>query len=73
VRYKLWRSNKDKSLHVLCREGSGAFEALASVVKHMGPWTGGREGAVDQLRPVLSLDARKSRRSSSSALSTTRS
>jgi len=50
VRFKVWRSNKDKSLHLLCREGSEAFEALPSVVRNMGPWTGSRDGEVDRLR-----------------------
>jgi hypothetical protein len=34
MRYKVWRSNKDKSLHLLCREGAEAFEALPSVVRN---------------------------------------
>jgi hypothetical protein len=28
VRYKVWRSNKDKEIHLLCAEGTEAFEAL---------------------------------------------
>jgi hypothetical protein len=32
MRYKVWRPNKDKSLHLLCREGAEAFEVLPSVV-----------------------------------------
>ena len=51
VRYKVWRSNKDKRLHLLCAEAAEAFEALpAAVVRGMGPWTGGPEGAIDRLR-----------------------
>src|SRR4029453_7717076 len=50
MRYKVWRSNKDKNLHLLCGEGAEAFEALPSVVRNMGPWTGGRDGEVDRLR-----------------------
>jgi len=50
VRYKVWRSNKDKSLHLLCREGAESFEALPSVVRNMGPWSGGHDGEVDRLR-----------------------
>ena len=36
MRYKVWRTNKDKSLHLLCREGGEAFAALPSVVRNMG-------------------------------------
>jgi len=50
MRYKVWRSNKDKSLHPLCREGSEAFGALQTVVRNLGPWTGSRDGEVDGLR-----------------------
>ena len=46
---EIWTHIEDKSLHLLCREGSAAFEALPSENKHMGPWTG-REGEVDGLR-----------------------
>jgi len=49
-RYKVWRSNKDKQLHLLCGEGSGAFNALPAAIRHLGPWTGGGEGDVNQLR-----------------------
>jgi hypothetical protein len=37
MRYKVWRSNKDKRLHLLCPEGVEAFEALPAVVRGMGP------------------------------------
>ena len=50
MRYKVWRTNKDKSLHLLCREGGEAFEALPTVVRNMGPWTRSRDGEVDRLR-----------------------
>jgi hypothetical protein len=50
VRYKVWRSNKDKSLHLLCGEGSGAFNALPAAIRQLGPWTGGAEGEVNRLR-----------------------
>ena len=49
-RYKVWRSNKDKQLHLLCGEGSGAFNALPAAIRHLGPWTGGGEGDVNRLR-----------------------
>ena len=61
MRYKVWRTNKDKSLHLLCREGGEAFEALPTVVRNMGPWTGSRDGEVDRLRlpcrPILEEQA----------------
>ena len=50
MRYKVWRSTKDKSLHLLCGEGAGAFNALPTAIRHLGPWTGGAEGDVDRLR-----------------------
>jgi hypothetical protein len=50
LRYKVWRSNKDKSLHLLCGNGEQAFDALPNMVRHMGPWTGGAEGEFDRLR-----------------------
>jgi hypothetical protein len=30
VRYKVWHSNKDKELHLICGEGAETFEAPAS-------------------------------------------
>src|SRR5262245_59796246 len=50
MRYKVWRSHKDRRLHLLCAEGAEAFEALPGAVRGMGPWTGGPEGAIDRLR-----------------------
>src|SRR5215470_5162710 len=50
MRYKVWRSNKNKSLHLLCAEGSGAFNSLPTPIRHLGPWTGGAEGEANQLR-----------------------
>ena len=50
MRYKVWRCNKDKSLHLLCGEGSGAFNALPAAIRHLGPWTGGAEGQISRLR-----------------------
>src|SRR5262249_22846013 len=41
VRYKVWRSHKDKILHLLCGEGSEAFNTLPAAIRHLGPWTGG--------------------------------
>jgi hypothetical protein len=58
VRYKVWRSNKDKSLHLLCAEGAKAFNALPAAIRHLGPWTGGAEGDVNRLRlPYRSMVA----------------
>jgi hypothetical protein len=53
VRYKVWRSNKDKELHLLCGEGAGAFNALPTCIRQLGPWTGSKEGDIDQLRLPL--------------------
>ena len=37
-------------MHLLCAEGSDAFEALPVAVRNLGPWTGGPEGDVNRLR-----------------------
>ena len=50
MRFKTWRSRKDTHLHVLCAEGSEAFESLPVAIRNLGPWTGGPEGEVDRLR-----------------------
>jgi hypothetical protein len=50
MRYKVWRSNKDKSLHLLCGEGTAAFNALPAAIRHLGPWSGGAEDDVNRLR-----------------------
>jgi hypothetical protein len=56
VRYEVWRSNKDKELHLLCAEGAKAFEALPTAIRNLGPWTGSEEGEVGHLRlPLRSL------------------
>ena len=52
MRCKVWRSNKDKELHLLCAEGAGAFNALPTAIRHLGPWTGSKEGEVGSLRPA---------------------
>jgi hypothetical protein len=45
-----WRSRKDTHLHLLCEEGSEAFESLPVAIRNLGPWTGGPEGEVERLR-----------------------
>jgi hypothetical protein len=50
MRYKCWRSNKDKEVHLICAEGSEAFEVLPAAIRGLGPWTGSREGEIAQLR-----------------------
>lgn len=50
MRYKLWRSNKDKELHLLCAASSEAFNALPTAIRHLGPWSGSKEGEVGSLR-----------------------
>ena len=53
MRYKVWRSNKDKEVHLLCAEGGEAFEALPAAIRGLGPWTGSKEGDVGHLRLAL--------------------
>jgi hypothetical protein len=56
VRYKSWRSNKDKQLQLISAEGSEAFEALPVAIRNLGPWTGSKDGEVSRLRlPLRSL------------------
>jgi hypothetical protein len=55
VRYKVWRSNQDKHLHLVCREGGEAFEALPASIRGLGPWQGSREGDIADLRLPLRL------------------
>ena len=50
MRYKVWHSNKDKELHLLCAEGADAFEAFPTAIRNLGPWTGSKEGEADRLR-----------------------
>ena len=51
MRYKVWQSNKNKYLHLLCGEGPEALSALPAAIRHLGhPWTGGAEGDVNRLR-----------------------
>jgi hypothetical protein len=61
MRYKTWRSNKDKEVHLLCAEGADAFEALPPAIRNLGPWTGSREGEVEPPTASLSLDADRAR------------
>jgi hypothetical protein len=37
-------------LHLLCLEGSEAFESLPVAIRNLGPWQGGPEGELDRLR-----------------------
>jgi len=50
MRYKVWQSNKNKYLHLLCGEGAEAFSAVPAAIRHLGPWTGGAEGDINRLR-----------------------
>src|SRR5215467_10094587 len=54
-RFKCWRSVRDKHLHVLCSEGSEAFEALPASIRELGPWQGSKEGEIAALRLPLRL------------------
>jgi hypothetical protein len=48
MKYKAWRSNSDKDLHLGCREGG--FEDLPQHIRSLGPWSGSREGDIDKLK-----------------------
>jgi hypothetical protein len=48
--YKCWRSRTDAELHVICGDGSEAFEALPVRIRNLGPWAGGKEGEIQHLR-----------------------
>jgi hypothetical protein len=50
MRYKVWRSRKDNSLHLLCAEGSEAFEALPIAIQSLGPWQDSKQGEIGALR-----------------------
>jgi hypothetical protein len=49
-RYKCWRSVRDKHIHLLCHEGSAAFDSLSPPIQELGPWQGSKEGAIADLR-----------------------
>ena len=53
MRYKVWRSNKDKELHLLCAVGAPPFEGLPVMTRNLGPWTGPKECEVGHLRLAL--------------------
>jgi hypothetical protein len=55
VRYKVWRCNKDKELYLIWHEGPAAFNALPAAIRHLGPWSRSKEGAVDRPRLPLRL------------------
>jgi hypothetical protein len=48
MKYKCWRSNTDKSLHLICRESG--FDSLPQRVRALGSWTGSREGDIAKLK-----------------------
>jgi hypothetical protein len=50
MRYKAWRSRSDNELHLICGEGSDAFEALPVRIRNLGPWAGSKEGDIEALR-----------------------
>jgi hypothetical protein len=53
--FKVWQSNKDKELHLLCGEGPAAFDVLPIAIRRLGPWSGGQEGEVERLRLPLRI------------------
>jgi hypothetical protein len=50
TRYKCWCSRSDPELHLVCAEGKEAFEQLPVHIRNLGPWAGGKEGAITDLR-----------------------
>jgi hypothetical protein len=48
--YKTWRPRSDSELHVICGDGAQAFEGLPVRIRNLGPWAGGKEGEVKDLR-----------------------
>lgn len=48
MRYKAWRSSKDDTIHLICREGE--FDRLPDQIRNLGPWVGLNEGEIDRLK-----------------------
>lgn len=48
TRYKAWRSNGDKQIHVICFEDE--FEGLPHKIRSLGPWHGSSEGEIERLK-----------------------
>jgi hypothetical protein len=51
MRFKCWRSNTDKRLHIIVRDDEH-FEMLPQIIRSCGPWFGAHEGLVEELRPT---------------------
>jgi hypothetical protein len=49
MRFKVGRSWPEVELHLVCREG--AFDGLPDRIRQLGPWTGSREGEIQNLKP----------------------
>jgi hypothetical protein len=49
TRYEVSRSVNDNRIQVICRRGE--FYSLPHQILHLGPWTGGKEGHIERLRP----------------------
>jgi hypothetical protein len=49
-------------LHLLCGEGSEAFNTLPAAIRHLGPWSGGAEGDINRLRLTRVVDHQRSDR-----------
>jgi hypothetical protein len=49
MRYKTWRSHRDKEIQLICAEEG--FDALPELIRKLGPWTGASDGAIDDLKP----------------------
>ena len=49
MQYKCWRSWPTVELHLICHEAG--FDSLPDKVRQLGPWTGSREGDLQDLKP----------------------
>jgi hypothetical protein len=45
ARYEIARSNRDNRINVICLEAD--FYNLPDLIRHLGPWTGGERGAIE--------------------------
>jgi hypothetical protein len=59
MQYKVWRSRSDHELHLICREGADAFEALPIRVRDLRPWAGSKEVGHRRAAVALARDARR--------------
>lgn len=56
MKWTAWRSNRDRSIHIVVPEGR--FDDLPLLVRQLGPWHATKEGEVEALRPVYRAQVR---------------